>query len=162
MITQEQVVAELTKWMEEFVEKPNPALGNWPPCPYARQARMSNNIEVRQGTWPFADGTSLLKYDWSKEVVVYWYEDIDPAEFIDQVQDVNQELMPNNIVGLEDHPATDETISGIRMNFGFCAIVVYQQLDKLNAAADQLREKGYYNTWSEADIDSIVTWRYNN
>jgi hypothetical protein len=147
--------------MEEFVEKPHPSLGNWPPCPYARQARLSNNIEVRQGSWPFADGMSLLKYNWDKEVVVYWYDDVDADEFVDQVQDVNSELMPNDIVGLEDHPDTNETISGIRMNFGLCAIVVYQQLSKLNSAADQLRAKGYYNTWSEGDIDNIVTWRYN-
>lgn len=159
MDTQE-VTAKLLQWMQEFVEVPNPSLGNWSPCPYARQARMSNNILIKQGTTPYADCVSLTDYDWSKEVVVFWYEQYDPNMFIAEVNQANQELMPNNIVVLEDHPDTEEIVSKIKMNFGFCPIIVAQQLDKLNAAADQLRSKGYYNSWSKQDLDNIVNWRY--
>ena len=28
--------------------------------------------------------------------------------------------------------------------------------------AEQLKEKGYYHTWTQEDIDKIVTWRYNS
>lgn len=159
MDTQE-VTAKLLQWMQEFVEVPNPSLGNWSPCPYARQARMSNNILIKQGTTPYADCVSLTDYVWSKEVVVFWYEQYDPNMFIAEVNQANQELMPNNIVVLEDHPDTEEIVSKIKMNFGFCPIIVAQQLDKLNAAADQLRSKGYYNSWSKQDLDNIVNWRY--
>jgi hypothetical protein len=41
MPTQVQVEHDLLKWMEEFVEVPHPSLGGWPPCPFARQARLS-------------------------------------------------------------------------------------------------------------------------
>ena len=41
-----EIVTSLTKWMTEFVEVPNTLLGNWPPCPYARQARINNKIEI--------------------------------------------------------------------------------------------------------------------
>ena len=160
MITQSTVEQELLKWMQEFVEAPHPSLGNWPPCPYARQARLSNNILIKPGADPYYDSMSLLTYDWSKEAVVFWYNQIDPTIFVAQVELANKSLLDKNIVVLEDHPDTEEVVSNIKMNFGFCPIIVGQQLNKLNTAADQLRSKGYYDTWSQSDLDKIVTWRY--
>ena len=36
----------LTEWMKKFVEKPHPLLGNMPPCPFARKARLRNRIKI--------------------------------------------------------------------------------------------------------------------
>lgn len=160
MLTQESVTSALLKWMEEFVEVPHPSLGGWPPCPFARQARLSRNIDIRQGQDPFDDCTSLLDYDWVKEVLVFWYDEIDPELFIDSVNRANDILLAKDIVALEDHPATEEIISGVKMNFGLCPIIILQKNSKLNQSADQLREKGYYHTWSQSDLDKIVSWRY--
>ena len=160
MIDQSTVEQAFNKWMAEFVEQPHPSLGNWPPCPYARQARLSKNILIKQGTDPYYDSMSLLTYDWSKEAVVFWYAQIDPGVFLAQVEAANKNLLAKNIVVLEDHPDTEEVISQVKMNFGYCPIVVGQQLDKLNAASEQLRAKGYYDTWSDSDQDKIVTWRF--
>lgn len=160
MLTQDAVTSALLKWMEEFVEKPHPSLGGWPPCPFARQARLSKNIDIRQGRDPYADCTELVDYDWSKEVVIFWYDQIDPESFIDGVNRANSVLLEKDIVALEDHPETEEIIAGIKMNFGLCPIIVLQKNSKLNEAADQLKEKGYYHSWSQTDIDKIVTWRY--
>jgi hypothetical protein len=162
MLTSQQVESALLKWMEEFVEVPHPSLGGWPPCPFARQARLSHNIDIRPGTDIYKDCTSLVNYDWSKEVVVFWYDDIDPELFIDSVNRANSLLLANDIVALEDHPGTEEIIAGIKMNFGVCPIIVLQKNSKLNQTADQLKEKGYYHTWTQEDIDKIVTWRYNS
>jgi hypothetical protein len=159
MLTQESVTSALIKWMEEFVEVPHPSLGGWPPCPFARQARLSKNIDIRSGSDPFADCISLIDYDWTKEVVVFWYDDINPELFIDLVNRANSVLLEKDIVALEDHPDTEEIIAGIKMNFGLCPIIVLQKNSKLNLAADQLKEKGYYHTWTQADVDKIVTWR---
>ena len=159
MLTQESVTSALLKWMEEFVEVPHPGLGGWPPCPFARQARLSKNIDIRQGTDPYADCMELLYYDWDKEVVVFWYNHIDADLFVDDVIRANNTLLAKDIVALEDHPDTEEIIAGIKMNFGLCPIIVLQKNSKLNQAADQLKEKGYYHTWTQADVDKIVTWR---
>ena len=148
--------------MEEFVEVPHPSLGGWPPCPFARQARLSRNIDIRQGSNVYKDCTSLVDYDWKKEVIVFWYTAIDPESFIDGVNRANEILLPNDIVALEDHPDTKEIIAGIKMNFVVCPIIVLQKNSKLNQAADQLKEKGYYHSWSQEDIDKIVSWRYNS
>ena len=159
MLTQESVTSALLKWMEEFVEVPHPGLGGWPPCPFARQARLSKNIDIRQGTDPYADCMELLYYDWDKEVVVFWYNHIDADLFVDDVIRANNTLLAKDIVALEDHPDTEEIIAGIKMNFGLCPIIVLQKNSKLNQSADQLKEKGYYHAWTQADVDKIVTWR---
>jgi hypothetical protein len=159
MLAQATVESALLKWMEEFVEKPHPSLGGWPPCPFARQARLSKNIDIRAGTDPFNDSTSLIDYDWNKEVVVFWYDDIDPELFLDCVNRANRVLLEKDIVALEDHPDIEEIIAGVKMNFGLCPIIVLQKNSKLNQAADQLKDKGYYHSWTQADLDKIVTWR---
>jgi len=159
VLTQDAVESALLKWMEEFVEVPHPGLGGWPPCPFARQARLSKNIDIRSGTDPFSDSTSLVDYDWAKEVVVFWYDHIDPDLFLNLVNRANSVLLEQDIVALEDHPDTEEIIAGVKMNFGLCPIIVLQKNSKLNQAADQLKEKGYYHTWTQADVDKIVTWR---
>ena len=69
-------------------------------------------------------------------------------------------LLAKDIVALDDHPETEEIIAGVKMNFGLCPIIVLQKNSKLNQSTDQLKEKGYYHSWSQSDLDKIVTWRY--
>ena len=160
MLDQSTVESALLKWMEEFVEVPHPSLGGWPPCPFARQARLSKNIGIRQGQDPYVDCMSLLYYDWDTEVVVFWYTDIDAESFVDDVNRANSILLSKDIVALEDHPEIEELIANVKMNFGLCPIIVLQKNSKLNQSADQLKEKGYYHSWTQSDLDKIVTWRF--
>ena len=85
---------------------------------------------------------------------------IDPVTLQEIVHHLNSQLMPRNYVVLEDHPDSPEYVNGVRMNFGACGLLIIQRLDKLNAAADRLREQGYYASWSQASLDSVVNWRY--
>ena len=41
-----RIVESIVKWMETFVEKPHPTFGNMPPCPYARQFRLQNKVNI--------------------------------------------------------------------------------------------------------------------
>lgn len=158
------ITAELINWMQEFVEKPNPALGDWAPCPYARAARLANKIAI-----VFSDADALtttvedqLQVLEDKEVVVVCFNHLDiSAEALEaQVKEHNQTLMPRNYVILEDHPDAVEHVNGVHMNFGLCGLLVVQKLNKLNTAADTLRERGYYEHWDQAALDSVVAWRY--
>lgn len=158
------ITAKLTKWLVDFVEVPNPKLGDWAPCPYARQVRINNNITIKfasVGDLTQAVRESVEALD-SKEVVVVCFDhnDIDPVELQEYVEGMNKTLVPLNYVILEDHPHTPEYINGVCMNFGHCGLLVIQKLDKLNMASDQLREKGYYTPWSKEDLNSVVSWRY--
>jgi hypothetical protein len=163
-VNQDEITAKLTKWMVEFVEVPNPKLGDWAPCPYARQARINNNIsikfaEVSEFTDVIHESIKTLE---NKEVVVvcFNHNNIDPVELQEYVNSMNKTLLPMNYVILEDHPNTPEYINGVCMNFGECGLLVIQKLDKITTASEQLREKGYYNHWNQKDLDEVVTWRH--
>jgi len=164
MLDQDEIKQRLNHWMVNFVEANNPQLGNWPPCPYARAARLGNMIEVRFASVPelidavraAADALS------SKDVVVICFDHtaISPEYLQEFVRGMNQALMPNDYVILEDHPDSPEYVNGVRMNFGHCGLLLLQKLSKLNNAADRLKTQGYYDTWDQAALDDVVTWRY--
>lgn len=159
-----EILSKLSKWMINFVEMPNTKLGDWAPCPYARQARISNNIAIKfAGVTEFDDSIresiEILEH---KEVVIICFDhhSIDPTSLQNYVKDMNDMLLSTNHVILEDHPDSPEYVNDVHMNFGECGLLLIQKLDKLNKASDQLREKGYYNHWSKEELDSVVTWRY--
>ena len=160
----DDIASKLITWMQEFLEVPNPKLGAWAPCPFARQARVNNNIsikfaEVIDFDRAIRESIDILEH---KEVVVVCFNHnvIDPVSLQDYVKEKNEMLLPINYVILEDHPDTPEYINDVCMNFGECGLLVIQKLDKLNRASDQLREKGYYHRWTQQDLDSVVSWRY--
>lgn len=157
---QEQIREKLTQWLINFVENPNPLLGNWAPCPYARQARLANKIHVVfDSPLEIANYVTFLDdYD----VVVLCF---DPADYsASQVElftkHINSVLLWQDYVVLEDHPDAEELVAGVHMNFGHCGLMVLQKLTKINQAADLLRAKGYYDGWSEENLSQVVNWRY--
>jgi hypothetical protein len=164
MLNQETITEAILLWLKEFVEKPHPSLGGWSPCPFARQARLNKTYRIEQGTNVVDDGVGIAdNWDESKEVVIVWYDNsLSSDEISNLTLQLNQIIMPKNMVALAGHPELEETINGIDMRFKLCPIIVLQQLDKLNQAADQLKSKGYYDHWNQAELDNIVSWRYKS
>ena len=163
-MTTQDLEQKLTDWLVNFVEKPHPGLGNWPPCPYARQARLSNNIKIVHSDHQrlIATVEQVLPILEEKEVVVICFDHtkISAQELEKLTKVYNQQvLMDRNYVILEDHPDALELVNGVHMNFGHCGLLIIQKLDKLTTASEQLRTKGYYNTWSQSELDQVVTWR---
>jgi hypothetical protein len=152
---------QLEHWLTDFVEQPNPLLNNWPPCPYAKQARLSNKIHiVFDNPLSIAEYVSLLNdYD----VVVLCFDHVKFSS--DQIElfskHINSILLWQDYVVLEDHPDSEEFINGVQMNFGKCGLMILQRLSKLNTATTQLKNKGYYDTWSEENLDQVVNWRHD-
>jgi len=150
---------KLQQWLVEFVEKPNPLLNNWPPCPYARQARISNKINVVfDSPLEIANYTHELEH-YDVVVLCFDHNEYSAGQIELFSQHINSILLHKDYVVLEDHPDAEEMVSGVKMNFGECGLMVLQRLSKLNAAADTLNEKGYYHTWSKESYNDIVRWR---
>jgi hypothetical protein len=165
MLDQHEIRNSLFEWLTTFVETPNNKLGNWPPCPFARKARLSDGISIKFGS--FTEFDYLIKESLEtltlKEVVIICFDHtvIESALLQKYVQDKNKFLMPLNYVILEDHPDIIEHINGVNMNFKKCGLLIFQKLNKLNEASDQLKSKGYYDVWSKEELDDVVTWRQN-
>jgi hypothetical protein len=163
-MNREYVMLELTSWLVNFVEKPNPLLGDWAPCPYARQARIGNLIEI-----VFSDFGKLneaveqaLPTLENKDVVIICFDhtQIESITVEKLVATANQKLMPQNYIVLEDHPDRVESLNTVPMNFGKCGLLLIQKLSKLNAASEQLKQKGYYDNWPAESLDYVVSWRH--
>ena len=55
MLNLTTVKSDIERWITDFVEVPHPALGGWPPCPYARSARLKQSYDIRIGIDPYYD-----------------------------------------------------------------------------------------------------------
>ena len=159
----EQVKADIESWIENFVEVPHPALGGFPPCPYARSARLKKSYEVRLGTDPYYDLKNQARWGMgNREVIIYAY---DPAEwphklFSSSLESANTEhLLRSDILALGDHPAEVEDVNGVVMNQGKYALVLVQCLSDLNAKAQQMASRGFYHNWPEPYLQELFRHR---
>ena len=158
---EQSVKLKLNQWLVDFVEKPNSLLNNWSPCPYARQARVADQIHVVfDSPLEIAQYISVLD---THDVVVLCFDHtkFSASQIELFAKHINSILIWRDCVVLEDHPDSEEFINGAKMNFGECGLMILQQLSKLNTAADQLKQKGYYATWSDENLDQVVNWRYD-
>jgi len=159
----EQVKADIESWIENFVEVPHPALGGFPPCPYARAARLKKSYEVRLGTDPYYDLKNQARWGMgNREVIIYAY---DPAEwspelFSASIHSANTEhLLQADLLALEDHPADVEDVNGVVMNQGQYALALVQSLSDLNAKAQQMASRGFYHGWPEPYLQELFRHR---
>ena len=156
------ITDQLTAWLANFVEQPHPALGGWPPCPYARQARITGQIKIMAGTNPQADAAQAQSHGlWQQEVVIYCYDTsaISGSDFAQTVYEINEFLEPHGMFALDDHPDNAEIVNGVSFNFGSCALMILQLREKLDVAAQTLAAKGYYEGWPEEYLDQLFLGR---
>ena len=156
-----QARSDIINWITGFVEQPHPALAGWPPCPFARRARLDGEFDIRAGQIdPYTD---LMKVDMDRwQVIAYVYDpqQIDANRFEQQIAAVNQGfLIHRDIIALADHPDAPEQVQGVRMNQGTWAIAFVQPLAKLNTFARQIATRGYYAGWPEDYLEGLFQWR---
>lgn len=159
----ETVKADIESWIENFCEVSHPALGNFPPCPYARSARLKRSYEIYLGVDPYYDLKNRARYGMgNKEVIIYAY---DPAEwnhalFSASLHSANTEfLLAADILALEDHPADVENVNGVIMNQGKYALALVQSLSDLNQKAKLVARKGFYDSWPEEYLQALFQHR---
>lgn len=159
----EQVKSDIAQWIENFVEVPHPALGGFPPCPYARSARLKRSYEVYLGIDPYYDLKNRSRWGMNnKEVIIYVYDPVEwPHDlFAGSIESANTEfLLRADLLALEDHPADVEMVNGVCMNQGTYAMVLVQSLSDLNQKAQQMAAKGFYDSWPEQYLQALFRHR---
>jgi hypothetical protein len=162
MLDLNTVKQDIERWITDFVEVPHPALGGWPPCPYAKKARLERDFDVRIGMDPYFDLKNLAQDGITKSVVMFVY---DPAEwsyeqFSYSLKAANENyLLAKDILALEDHPDDPEWVNGICMNQGTYVMAMCQSLSDLNIKAHHMASKGFYNTWPEQYLQGLFQYR---
>ncbi len=163
MLDIEKVKADIESWIVNFVEVPHPALGGFPPCPYARTARLKQSYEVYLGVDPYYDLKNRARWGMgNREVIIYAY---DPTEwnhslFSASLHSANTEfLLAADILALEDHPDDVENVNGVVMNQGTYALALVQSLSDLDAKAKLMARKGFYDAWPEEYLQALFQHR---
>jgi len=161
----QQVKADIEEWLINFVEVPHPALGNWPPCPFARNARLQNKYDVRLGDDLERDLFLFSKkqYLGKNDVIIYAYapKQYDDAYFnwVVDVINTSKGFTKRNLLALADHPDTVEEQNGIKFNMGKYALVLIQDKEKLNDHAKMIAHRGYYDNWNEEYLQDVFAHR---
>ena len=157
-----QAQQDILRWIQNFVERPREELGGWPPCPYARQARLNDLIDIRAGTAdPYVDARNITDMG-SRDVIVVVYDpqEYDAAEFNTLVDDANAAfLQGRGLIALADHPADPEEVCGVIMNQGQYALMFVQDLAKLNGHARRLAERRFYDLWPAKYLATLFRGR---
>lgn len=155
-----QARIDVLNWITGFVERPHPLLNGWAPCPHARRARLDGRFDMRQGTTPWRD---LFLADIGNFDVVCWIYDassMSGPDFDRAVARLNQDhLLARGLIALADHPESVEEVRGVKFNQGEWALVLLQDLAKLEAHARMLANKGYYDGWPEDYLKSLFAGR---
>lgn len=162
-ITQEQLEKDILEWITGFVEVPHPALGGFPPCPYARKARLDNAYEVRVGRDMCGDMMDIVRHGMNgKDVIAVAYdpEKYERERFAQDIEFCNEVyLLSNDLLALEDHPDDPEIVNGVCMNQGKYALVLVQGLTDLNKKAKIVARKGFYDIWPEEYLSFLFRHR---
>lgn len=153
----------IESWIENFVEVPHPALGGFPPCPYARSARIKKSYQVALGQDPYFDLKRRAHWGLQgREVWIYVY---DPKIWNHQqlsasIESANTEfLLAKDMIALEDHPSDAEIVNGVTLNQGTYALALVQSLSDLNAKAKVMASKGFYHDWPEEYLRGLFAHR---
>jgi hypothetical protein len=165
------LVQDLETWIYNWVSVYNENL-QAVPCPFAKQAYVDNKIlthEVElESRYSVAEliyrNLDQLTQNWpkDKEVVVLGVNPnyVTASEFEDTVAECNRQLLiARGYIALEDHPDAPEVVAGESMNQGSWALVLVQSKEKLDKASTMLERQGYYKSWSQNNIDDVVSWR---
>jgi hypothetical protein len=158
----DQVRSDILQWIQDFVEVPREDLGNWPPCPFARAARLNNLLDIRLGgADPYIDMRAVTDLS-GFEVIVLVYDPSEFAaeEFNDLVHRANDAFLAGRgLIALADHPSDPEVVCGVTMNQGDYALVFVQDLAKLNGHARQLASQGFYDLWPQDYLQALFRGR---
>ena len=152
-------------WIKDFVTRPNPVFGDLPPCPFARKAMLDGKVEFLEldGVGEFGTIFShVWHFDFDRKDVLCIIAEPDQftaKETVAIASQLNEALMPSDIVVLEDHPGIKEKVKHVKLNNGEYILFLAQRLSKLNKFSRMLETGPYYKNWSKSYLESVKGFR---
>lgn len=160
---EKDVANEVRAWSKHSLEKSNPNFNNLAACPYARKAWQEDKI----GFVFKYDGhkqdlyTAMSCFDDSKELVILvdFAPEEDPDDFQEYLDLMNDAIAQGAFIQKdlwlmgfhpmdESNDAIDEGSFEATVEEPY-ALIFIQRLSKLQQSADKLKEKGYYQAYSD-------------
>jgi hypothetical protein len=155
-----QIVDDLQKWTKEVVEKPHPAFGGLPMCPFAKKKRMEGKIKNAIMAYRIGDENKVyeecLTFSSEKEFdllqVICPSPTMGAAEHKRFVEKVGERLAGLEV--FDTHPDEKMTYGGLDYSVPFQMIQVLRSGLSREATEKLLRTR-YYDNYTEEWADMI-------
>ena len=178
MSFREEVIKDVRKWSELYLEVPNKHLGGYPACPFAKKTWTDNKVVVevkRKNKWYKSELNAQLKHlDFSvHELLIFCdpYFNYSLEDFQVVIDEYNNWYNKKDIffMGFHPHnPANEEEQEFLVTPNGSTPIIensidysmmLAQKFSQLQEASDKLHKAGYYNKWPKGYYQDVVVSR---
>lgn len=147
-------VDAMLQYMEEFIERPHPAFGGLPICPFAKGARQSGRIlfvvtELGPGfTGHVEEAEALLDQNFYELVIfVDPRKDAPRRELCILFAQMRLDLKGMGVSVFDGHPEDDTRIAGVRTRRDPYPNIQLVRDRDLRLAEAALRKSPYYDKW---------------
>lgn len=160
MVTDAQVIKDFLAHVEGFIEKPHPAFGGLPVCPFARTIRLENKIDFLVIPALGASEEEIMRAakqyagQDAKEVLLVLYKDatIDCDELYRYIAAVNEKLLPLGLEAFGGHPRDQFQIEGVYTRRGPWPNFQILKRELAKKASQSLWNTGYYKNWTPEQL----------
>ena len=178
MSFKEEVIKDVRKWSELYLEIPNKHLGGYPACPFAKKTWTDNKVVVevkRKNKWYKSELNGHIKQlDFDiHELLIFCdpYFNYSLEDFQTVIDEYNDWYNKKDIffMGFHPHnPANEEEQEFLVTPNGSTPIIensidysmmLAQKFSLLQEASDKLHKAGYYDKWPKGYYQDVVVSR---
>ena len=163
--------SKINEWIVNRLSINLPEFNNLPACPFAKEALVNNKILIQELDNRHASRLTMKEYflaelenysyHWpkGKEVIVLGCKpDLISGDDLTNAVEIasSKFLTERGFIALEDHPDVVEKVLDYKLNQGTYALILLQEMEKLNKARKILYKKDYYKNWSDQYYREVV------
>jgi len=181
----EEIIKDVRKWSELFLEVPNKHLGGMPACPFAKKSWKEKNVLVEvkpKNKWYKSHLNSHLddikfneavggKEGYDLLIFCDPYFNYSTDNFQDVIDEYNDWYNPKDLFFMGFHPDNPANVeeqeflvspSGDKMpeeeGYNYSMLLI-QKFSLLQEASDKLHKAGYYSKWPKGYYRDVVISR---
>jgi len=153
-----EIVRVLTKYIVDFVERPQAKLGNLPVCPFARKARRENRIQFEVMNLTHEGILALIpsfvaKSELDLMMCIHPTKDGLSSTEVDRLAErLNRTLPAMNLMALGGHSDDPFNIDGLYTRQDPYPNIQILRVDVGERAHQSIKESGYYERWTESNF----------
>ena len=162
-----EIIESTVRWMTEFVELPHPIFSDLPICPFAKKARLANQIlfkiERFSALTEFDGDSTIIKlihefYNSDFEIMVVINPEktaITAPQIKELIAQLNNHISELGLLAFPVHPEEDFNIDGLHTRRMPYPAFTVQLNSKLKLASDSLEKTEYYKNWTAEQLKEL-------
>ncbi len=165
--TAREIIDRMIDYLENVIEKPHPAFGDMPICPFSRKARIANKIQYQ--VCPFSTSELHPESNFMQGILAFAQQEFceillvihpDPtaltlAETHDFVDVANLQLADLGLLLFDGHPEDPFNIQGVYTRCAPYIHLTVQQQHRVKQASDLLLKTTYYDHWTPENLNYV-------